>query len=302
MRVATVADARRRMRGCTRSARGARREGHRRGRVPALRGELRGVRAALRQVAARPRAKARAGRAARSSWPPPAELGGTRAHGHIDRIDRAKRRRARDRADRLQDRQCGEAEGEVREPLEDTQLAFYAALVGERHRSTRELSRPRRAPRHPARSSTPTWRQARAAARRHRRELERLRGGAACRRSAKAAPATSARRAGCAGATLGGRRRWRRDAPACASTGRPSRAPLLRRRLRSAAQRRGRGLRRRGQDLDAGLAHAARLARRRRAAGDPGDHLHAQGGRRDAPAPGRMAGRIRRAARPRRRR
>ena len=60
---------------------------------------------------------------------------------------------------------------------------------------------------------------------------------------------------------------------------------------------RGRGLRRRRQDLDAGVAHRARLARGRRgrlrAARDPRDHLHQEGGRRDARAAGPVAGGVR---------
>ena len=68
-----------------------------------------------------------------------------------------------------------------------------------------------------------------------------------------------------------------------------ARERLLRGRLRPAPQRGGRGLRRRGQDLDAGLAHPARAARRRAAARDPRDHLHAQGRRRDARAAERLA-------------
>ena len=55
-----------------------------------------------------------------------------------------------------------------------------------------------------------------------------------------------------------------RDAPRAARRrpARRSREALLRRRLRPGALVRRRGLRRLGQDLDAGLAHAARVARR----------------------------------------
>jgi len=61
----------------------------------------------------------------------PAELDGLELHGYIDRIDR---REAKDGAVlELIDYKTGNAEKlkeKVREPLEDTQLAFYAALVG----------------------------------------------------------------------------------------------------------------------------------------------------------------------------
>ena len=62
----------------------------------------------------------------------PAELEGLELHGYIDRIDR---REGKDGATiELIDYKTGSAEKlkeKVREPLEDTQLAFYAALVGE---------------------------------------------------------------------------------------------------------------------------------------------------------------------------
>ncbi len=62
----------------------------------------------------------------------PPELEGLELHGYIDRIDR---REGKDGATiELIDYKTGSAEKlkeKVREPLEDTQLAFYAALVGE---------------------------------------------------------------------------------------------------------------------------------------------------------------------------
>ena len=62
----------------------------------------------------------------------PAELEGLELHGFIDRIDR---REGKDGATiELIDYKTGSAETlkeKVREPLEDTQLAFYAALVGD---------------------------------------------------------------------------------------------------------------------------------------------------------------------------
>jgi len=62
----------------------------------------------------------------------PAELEGLELHGYIDRIDR---RDGKDGATiELIDYKTGSAEKlkeQVREPLEDTQLAFYAALVGD---------------------------------------------------------------------------------------------------------------------------------------------------------------------------
>jgi ATP-dependent helicase/nuclease subunit B len=62
----------------------------------------------------------------------PAELEGLELHGYIDRIDR---REGKDGATiELIDYKTGSAERlkeQVREPLEDTQLAFYAALVGD---------------------------------------------------------------------------------------------------------------------------------------------------------------------------
>ena len=62
----------------------------------------------------------------------PAELEGLELHGYIDRIDR---RAGKDGATiELIDYKTGSAEKlkeQVREPLEDTQLAFYAALVGD---------------------------------------------------------------------------------------------------------------------------------------------------------------------------
>ncbi|MEO8310708.1 MAG: PD-(D/E)XK nuclease family protein [Caldimonas sp.] len=62
----------------------------------------------------------------------PAELDGLELHGYIDRIDR---REGKDGATiELIDYKTGSAEKlkeKVREPLEDTQLAFYAALVGD---------------------------------------------------------------------------------------------------------------------------------------------------------------------------
>jgi ATP-dependent helicase/nuclease subunit B len=67
---------------------------------------------------------------------------------------------------------------------------------------------------------------------------------------------------------------------------------LLRHCLRPRPQRGGGGLRGRGQDLDAGLAHAAGAARRLRAARDSGHHLHQKGGGRNAPAPAGMAGAV----------
>ena len=67
---------------------------------------------------------------------------------------------------------------------------------------------------------------------------------------------------------------------------------LLRHRLRPGEERRGRGLRRLGQDLDAGVAHRCGAARRRRAARDPRHHLHPRRGRRDARPPRRLARRM----------
>ena len=72
----------------------------------------------------------------------PPELDGLELHGRIDRIDR---RDGKDGATiELIDYKTGSAEKlkeKVREPLEDTQLAFYAALVGdERSRSARAIS------------------------------------------------------------------------------------------------------------------------------------------------------------------
>ena len=122
-----------------------------------------------------------------------------------------------------------------------------------------------------------------------------------CPRWAKARSATSVRRAACAAGISGHESKHSALAPGL-RTQRRARQPraLLRHRLRSAPQRRGGGLRRRRQDLDAGLAHPARAAGRRQAARDPGDHLHQEGGGRNAPAPARVAGRVCAWPRPRR--
>ena len=60
----------------------------------------------------------------------PAELGGTGMHGVIDRIDDV--RFAGAAAVQLIDYKTGSSDGlkaKVKDPLEDTQLAFYAALM-----------------------------------------------------------------------------------------------------------------------------------------------------------------------------
>ena len=110
--------------------------------------------------------------------------------------------------------------------------------------------------------------------------------------------ATPARRAVCAGATTGAtpaRMHPVRLEPAYRADGRDcDRSALLCAGLRPRAQRRGRGVRRCRQDVAAGVAHRACAARRRRARRDPGDHLHPQGGQRDARAAARVAARIRR--------
>ena len=67
---------------------------------------------------------------------PPA-LDGIELHGVIDRIDRADDG-GTCAADRLQDRQrCSGLKQALRDPLEDTQLAFYAALLARRRRACR---------------------------------------------------------------------------------------------------------------------------------------------------------------------
>ena len=110
------------------------RDGPRRGRVPALRRQLRGVRAALRQVAARPRAPglALAERRERDAAEHRPSWRGSRCYGRIDRIDR---REGKDGPMlELIDYKTGSVEKlkeTLRDPLEDTQLAFYAALVGD---------------------------------------------------------------------------------------------------------------------------------------------------------------------------
>ena len=73
-------------------------------------------------------------RRGRRSRAPPEALDGVELHGRVDRIDERRRRRAGARADRLQDRQRQPLKERVLDPLEDTQLAFYAALVGARER------------------------------------------------------------------------------------------------------------------------------------------------------------------------
>ena len=59
----------------------------------------------------------------------PEALGGIELHGRIDRIDVVDGGTPAG-ADRLQDRQRQQLKKTLLEPLEDTQLAFYAALVG----------------------------------------------------------------------------------------------------------------------------------------------------------------------------
>ena len=121
----------------------------------------------------------------------------------------------------------------------------------------------------------------------------------ACARSAKAAPASTARRAACAGATTGpSDDDGAVTRPALRVDGRrvDAASAFYAAACDPARSVRRRGLRRLGQDLDAGLAHAARAARRRGAARDPRDHLHARRRRRDARAPRRMARRVRDAA------
>ena len=242
----------------------------------------------------------------------PEALGGVELYGRIDRIDVVDGGTPA-RADRLQDRQRQPAQGERARPFEDTQLAFYAALVGAGERRCRcapSIWRSTRRAGLEADRASSTSRRARAAlvdgvADDLRRAARAAR---PCRRSAKERPASTATRAACAVATTGRRPPMRRCERRRASDDRarlPHRrragdaASVLRGCLRSGAQLRRRGLRRLGQDLDAGLAHAARAARRRRAARDPRHHLHARRGRRDARAAGRLARRLlRRRARP----
>ena len=236
------------------------------------------LRAALRRLAARARRRRRALAAtARSSCAQrrPA-CGGVEMHGIVDRIDASRRRPV----SQLIDYKTGSAAG-LRSKLsasrsEDTQLAFYAALMrraaaapARRRASTCALDEQRGAS--SAIEHADVEASARRAARRHGGDLRRIRAGAplpalgegaVCEllRSARPVPARS----------LDANRRGAAMSAAAASGAglsdrRPhaSRASVLCGRLRSAAQRRGRSLRRRGQDLDAGVAHPARAARRR---------------------------------------
>ncbi len=231
----------------------------------------------------------------------PPDWNGIEMHGIIDRIDRVIGPDGP--TPELIDYKTGSAERLrtlVKRPQEDTQLAFYAALLAgqgdadvapsgdvpaarrARHDQARRASGCRR-----ARPSN--WCRALAA------NCGALPPALRCRLWAKARRASIARRVACAGATTGRRRRRpdeRRPArDACVSNRRTARITrsVLCGRMRSASQRHGRGLRRRRQDVDAGVAHSASVARWLRAARDPGDHVHAQGGGRDAGAAVRVA-------------
>ena len=221
------------------------------------------------------------------------QLGAAEAGGpHRPHRPAARRQPA---GDGLQDRgACRPRADRMKAPLRGHAAGLLRRAAARRH-AARRLRQRRRARRDEDRASTRPWSQAaRPAGARaswhdvapHRRRARR------CPRWARARSANSARRAACAAGISGvtEARRCRR-APAYEHNGARVRArALLRHRLRSAPQRGGGGLRRRRQDLDAGVAHPARAAGGRAAARDPGDHLHQEGRRRDAPAPARVAG------------
>ncbi len=236
-------------RGCCASARpcAARRRASTPRRSCRTRASFARLRAALRRLAARARRErlALAGAASATLARRPPALEGVELHGLIDRIDRLRRRDGP--TIELIDYKTGSAEqlrDTVREPLEDTQLAFYAALSRGRRRRAEpraQLPRARRARRRSRSSSTPTLpTSARALVDGIGDEMARLRAGAACRRWAKARRATTARRAACAGATTGrARATTRADERAGAYRARSARRAstargVLRRRLRPA--------------------------------------------------------------------
>jgi hypothetical protein len=201
----------------------------------------------------------------------PAELGGIELQGRVDRID------AVDGGRRLEliDYKTGSA-SQLKKTLldrfEDTQLAFYAALVGAESDLPLQRLLPRarfdqgprdaracrlweRARRPWSRASAidlaPPARGRRPAAARRGTGLRILRRRAAC----AARPLVADRRRRC----CGGRRERdeRARLPHRRRPGDPCR--VLRDRLRSGAELSRRGLRRLRQDLDPGVAHAARL-------------------------------------------
>ena len=229
----------------------------------------------------------------------PEALGGHRADGRIDRIDVVDSGRRLELID-YKTGSSSRSKENVRERFEDTQLAFYAALVGARSPLplrafylAMDATRALEVHEHLDVAATAAALIDGIAA-----DVRRLRDGAALPPLGEGSAASTAMRGACAGATTG------RTDPECllpvrdAKDDRPClsrrrRAGLARgvlcRRLRSGAKLRSRGVRRLGQDLDPGLAHAARAARRRRAARDPRHHLHPRRGGRNAAAAARMA-------------
>ena len=235
-----------------------------------------------------------AGEADRAVAPP--ALAPQQLAGRLDRLDRGP-------AGALQviDYKTGSLQGlraRVASPLEDTQLAFYAALEPA---ATTAIYLALDDPKAPVAVEHPEVADSAAAL------VDGLAGELARLRAGAGLPALGEGRVceTCEARGLCRRDDWAEDGPTAGPTHDRARLPhrrargrargLLRRRLRPAPQRRRRGLRRRRQDLDAGLAHPARAAGRRRAAADPGHHLHAQGRWRDARAARRMAGRLCRA-------
>ncbi len=213
----------------------------------------------------------------------PPEFEGVSLEGHIDRIDVLGN--DGEGGTELIDYKTGSVDAlkrRVKEPLEDTQLAFYAAILPD------TLKPPLRAA-YLALDQTrgieliehkDVMHSARMLVSGLASEFARLRDGAGLPALGEGDTCDRCEMRG-----LCRRDHWAQGSTVCEKPARlspewRSRQPrrLLSKRLRSGAQRRCRSLRRCRQDLVAGFAHSACLARGHCAARDSGHHLHAKGG------------------------